>query len=107
MQQELGHAGRRRRGAGRVGGRAGVPQARGRTSGRVVGRGRGAAGERGARGRGAGRARPGRWLRGLGVGCAACAHRLGQLGARALGLVFNRLIRLGIFPESPNEHCSL
>ena len=38
---------------------------------------------------------------------AACAHRLGQLGARAPGLVFNLGFRLGIFPESLNEHCSL
>ena len=46
--------------------------------------------------------------RGLGTGRAACAHRLGQLGARAPGLVFNPVFfRLGIFPESLNEHCSL
>ena len=38
----------------------------------------------------------------------AYAHRLGQLGARAPGLVFNPVFfRLGIFPESLNEHCSL
>ena len=51
-----------------------------------------------------------RGARGTGVGRAACAHRLGQLGqlgARALGLVFNLVFRLGIFPESLNEHCSL
>ena len=40
-------------------------------------------------------------------GHAAIAHKLGQLGARAPGLVFNLVFRLGIFPESPNEHCSL
>ena len=40
-------------------------------------------------------------------GRAACAHRLRQLGARAPGLVFNLVFRLGIFPESLNEHCSL
>ena len=40
-------------------------------------------------------------------GRAACAHRLGQLGARAPDLVFNLVFRLGIFPESLNEHCSL
>ena len=49
----------------------------------------------------AGRARPGRWAHGLGEraghGCA--------LGA--LRLVFNLVFRLGIFPESLNEHCSL
>ena len=38
---------------------------------------------------------------------AACAHRLGQLGARAPGWVFNLVFRLGIFPKSLNEHCSL
>ena len=32
---------------------------------------------------------------------------LGQLGARAPGLVFSLVFRLGIFPESLNEHCSL
>ena len=40
-------------------------------------------------------------------GRIACAHRLGQLGARAPGLVFNLVFRLGIFPESLNEQCSL
>ena len=44
---------------------------------------------------------------GLGAGRAACAHGLGQLGARAPASVFNLVFRLGIFPESPNEHCSL
>ena len=48
-----------------------------------------------------------RGTRGLGTGCAACAHRLGQLGARAPGFVFNLVFRLGFFPKSPNEHCSL
>ena len=40
-------------------------------------------------------------------GRAACAHGLGQLGARAPGLVFSLVFRLGIFSESLNEHCSL
>ena len=42
-----------------------------------------------------------------GHGRAACAHRLGHLGARAPGLVFSLVFRLDIFPESLNEHCSL
>ena len=57
----------------------------------------------GARGRGA-TAGAGRTAWALG---AACAHGLGQLGARAPGLVSNLVFRLGIFPESPNGHCSL
>ena len=43
-------------------------------------------------------------------GRAAYAHRLGQLGqlgARAPGLVFSLVFRLSIFPESLKEHCSL
>ena len=44
----------------------------------------------------AGRARPRRWAR-AGQGCAIGALRL----------VFNPVFRLGIFPESLNEHCSL
>ena len=63
-------------------------------------------GARQARGR-TGRARQGRGAHGLGAGRAACAHGLGQLGARAPGLVFNLVFRLGFFPESLNEHCSL
>ena len=31
----------------------------------------------------------------------------GPVGARALDLIFKPVFRLGIFPESPNEHCSL
>ena len=62
--------------------------------------GRAAAGAAGARG-----------VCGLGAGCAACAHRLGaswaSFGARAPGLVFNLVFRLGIFHESLNEPCSL
>ena len=34
------------------------------------------------------RAAEARGARGLGAGCATCAHRLGQLGARAPDLVF-------------------
>ena len=63
-----------------------------------------------ARGRASGRA-AGRTVRagtaGRQHGRAACAHRLGQLGARAPGLVFSLVFRLGIFPKSLNEHCSL
>ena len=40
-------------------------------------------------------------------GRAACAHRLGQLGARALDIAFNLVFRLDIFRMSLNEHCSL
>ena len=86
----LGRAlGRGRQGAGALGAGAGGRQARG------AGRRAGAAGARGARGE-----QPGRWVHGLGTragqGCA--------LGA--LGLVFNLVFPLGIFPESLNEHCS-
>ena len=42
-----------------------------------------------------------------GAGRGTCARGLGQLGAPAPGLVSNLVFRLGIFPESPNEHCSL
>ena len=70
--------------------------ARGRASGRAAGRAGALLGARCARGT-AGRQH----------GRAACAHRLGQLGARALGLVFSSVFRLSIFPESQNEHCSL
>ena len=71
-----------------------------------------AGGRKGGRGRQAPRrARQGRGSRrgahGLGAGRAACVHGLDQLGARAPGLVFNLVFRLRIFPESPNEHCSL
>ena len=73
-------------------GRASAGRARARMAG-----GRGARQGRGSR----------RGAHGLGAGRAACAHRLGQLGAHAPGLVSNLVFRLGIFPESPNEHCSL
>ena len=88
---------------GRVGDRRGCAAGRGRRAG-------GRAGAQGARARGGG-ARQGRGSRsgahGLGAGRAACAHGLGQLGTRAPDSVFNLVFRLGIFPESPNEHCSL
>ena len=90
--QQAGARGARRQqqhaGAGRRG-RAGV---RGRRSAGALGvRGVGARGERGRQKRGA------RGARGLGAGRAACAHGLGQLGARAPGLVFNLVFRLGFF----------
>ena len=81
----------RRAGAGRAGaGRAGGARARRR-----------GASSRGRRQRASGSAQQARGRR------ATCAHRLGQLGASAPGLVFNPVFRLGIFPESLNEHCSL
>ena len=83
------------RAAGRTGARQGE-RARGRASGRAAGRAGVRLGAQCARGT-AGRQH----------GRAACAHRLGQLGARAPGLVFSLVFRLDIFPESPNEHCSL
>ena len=107
--------------SGRVGGRelgAGAG-ARRQAGARQGERARGALGraERWrARGRAAGRegaqlgARCARGTAGRQHGRAACAHRLGQLGqlgARAPGLVFSLVFRLGIFPESLNEHCSL
>ena len=61
----------------------------------------GARGARGVSSRGAAGARPGRWARGLGA-------RTGQkcaLGASYL--IFKPIFRLGIFPESVNEQCSL
>ena len=90
---------RRRWGGRRAAGRAGARQgerARGRASERAAGRAGVRLGARCARGT-AGRQH----------GRAAYAHRLGQLGARAPGLVFSLVFRLGIFPESLNEHCSL
>ena len=91
-----------------------------RASGHVAGRATdvGARGRRvaGARlgGLGAGRRRAGLARQGQ-AACAALAGRarawarlvcwLGQLGARALDLIFKPVFRLGIFPESPNEHC--
>ena len=72
---------------------AGGAQGRGAGSSGTQGtRGARGKGARGARGRGA-QARQG-------TGSAGCA-----LGA--LRLVFNLVFRLGIFPESLNEHCSL
>ena len=68
--------------------------ARGRGAQRAQGR------EEQARGAG-GRQALGSWgTRSLGAGRAGCA-----LGA--LRLVFNLVFRLGIFPESLNEHCPL
>ena len=48
-----------------------------------------------------------RQARGLGAERPACARGLGQLGARAPGLVSNLVFLLGIFPKSLNEHGSL
>ena len=60
------------------------------------GRHRGPAGVRqGHSGRPAGRA------------CARLGANWASFGARAPGLVFNLVFRLGIFLESLNEHCSL
>ena len=88
----------------------GAQQAQAWALGRADGRGAhgqagaGGAGARGAQGvwqagaqAGAGRRQQARGAGGLGVRCAACAHRLGQLGARAPGLVFNLVFRLGFF----------
>ena len=44
----------------------------------------------------------GRW-----AGLGAPGVMAGPVGARALDLIFKPVFRLGIFPESPNEHCSL
>ena len=107
---------------------AGARRARGRRAAAALGRRCGCAGARGARrqarqvagsvrsaqaGVGGERGEHG-WAHGArGArpagqhGRVACAHRLGQLGARAPGLVFNLVFRLGIFPKSLNEHCSL
>ena len=63
-----------------------------------------AAGRHAGSGRRAGHGRPGR---GLG---AACVHGLGQLGQVGVLCTMTRFfgpVRLGIFPESLNEHCSL
>ena len=88
----LGSSGRAGQAAGARQGSAGARQG---AAGALQGAGHatGEAQARGARQAGAGhagRARPGQ-------GCA--------LGA--LRLVFNPVFRLGIFPESLNEHCSL
>ena len=69
----------------------------------MAGRDRRAGGRASAigRGRGAGRARPGRWVPDL------CAQA-GPVGCSCTQLGFQPVFfRLGIFPESPNEHCSL
>ena len=104
----------RRAGRRAWGARAGAAGswARGREAQRARGRAeQAAAGARGARQAGAGRsgsAWPGRWARGLGArarGLGAQARQGCALGA--LRLVFNLVFRLGIFPESLNEHCSL
>ena len=72
----------------------------------------GRVGDSSARARGAAGARAGgaqaRWA--CAAGGASMADRHGArslLGAREPGLVFNLVFRLGIFPESPNEHYSL
>ena len=57
-------------------------------------------------GRALGAGRTGRWALRAGLarqGQAACA----VLAGRARALIFKPVFRLGIFPESPNEHCSL
>ena len=119
---------RRRQGAGHAGGRAGAGSTGGSSAG---GRAAGRAAGVGARGRQqAGRTGDRRWAdwalgasarAGLArqgqAACAALAGRarawtrlvcwLGPLGAHALDLIFKPVFRLGIFPESPNEHCSL
>ena len=75
-------------------------QARGRTRG--PGHAQAAGSRRGRHGRaGARRARGRR-------GAGARRARAGQgCALGALRLVFNPVFRLGIFPESLNEHCSL
>ena len=64
-----------------------------------------------ADGRRRGRARHGRGSARGTAGLAARAPgwgaQAGQLRARAPGMVFNLVFRLGIFPESLNEQCSL
>ena len=109
QQARAGDAGRARGAqAGAAGSRARAEPAGGRARGARAGTVRGAQHKRatdaGARGwaHGALGARPAGWH-----GRTACAHRLGQLGGRAPDLVFNLVFRLGIFPESLNEHWSL
>ena len=65
--------------------------------------GTGASGRR----RGLAGARQGRAGRLAGRVCARLSASWASFGARAPGLVFNLVFRLGIFPESLNEHCSL
>ena len=88
-------------------GRAGVLQARVARSAQAGERQACGAGRRAGRGRAQQQARAREAWAWLGAGRATCAHGLGQLGARAPGLVFSLVFRLGIFPESLNEHCSL
>ena len=90
-----------RHSAGRVAGGAGAQHKRSAGSGVRGAARRGGAGARDLAHRHSGHGRLG------GTGRAASAHRVGQLGANAPGLVFNLVFRLGIFPESLNEHCSL
>ena len=81
-------------------------QARGRESGRAAGRAGARLGARGARlGASARGARPAGTTgsQPVGAGWANWA----RLGFCAPGLVFSLVFRLGIFPESLNEHCSL
>ena len=58
-------------------------------------------GAQGVRSRGAAGARPGRWARGLGTQAGQ------ECALSAPDLIFKPIFRLGIFPESVNEHCSL
>ena len=89
---------------GRAGGRGAL--ALGRWGVRALGRA-------GAGGRAAGRAgarlgaRCTRGTDGRQHGLAACARRLGQVGVLCTLTRFFGPVRLGIFPKSPNEHCSL
>ena len=111
------HAGRRAQGAGGARGRR-AAAALGRAGGRgaqALGRqalGRQALGRWGVRALAGARlgARCARGTAGRQYGRAACARRLGQLGQVGVLCTLTRFfgpVRLGIFPESPNEHCSL
>ena len=122
-------AGRAGRWGGRRWGARQGERACGRASGRAAGRAAGlGARARGAggSGRSAGRTGARRWadwamgeqargacaagagsVRGIGRQGARLVCWLGQLGARALDLIFKPVFGLGIFPESPNEHYSL
>ena len=107
----VGRAGRGRQGAGR-----------GRTHGRAAGHGRRAGVRQGTTGARAdaqscyraqqarGRAAGARGARGLGAWRAACAHRLGQLGARAPDLVFNLFFFYSVFflsHQMNSVHCKI
>ena len=98
-------AGERARGAARHGARG--AQAAGQALARHGARG--AAGARTQHGRtGAhGRRRQGRAGRPAGRPVRAWCAQLGQVGCFAAPDSVFGLVRLGIFPESPNEHCSL